>query len=148
MTVVEFVVPGIAQQAGSKRIVPSGRPGGRLHITDDNPKARDWMRAVAAAAMAANDSAGLLEGPLRLVVSFYIVRPKGHYGTGKNARRLGAAAPRWPTKRPDTTKLLRAVEDGLTGVLWRDDSQVVVQEVEKIFGAPARCEIRVEELPW
>jgi Holliday junction resolvase RusA-like endonuclease len=146
---VAFVVYGEAQQAGSKRIVASGRSGGRVHLTDDNPKAKEWMRAVAAAAgIARNGADGLLDGPLRLVVSFYVVRGKGHFGTGRNAGRLVPSAPRWPTKRPDATKLVRAVEDALTGVVWRDDSQVVVQEIEKVYGEPARCEIRVEEIPW
>jgi Holliday junction resolvase RusA-like endonuclease len=38
-----------------------------------------------------------------------------------------------PTVKPDLTKLLRAVEDALTGVVWRDDSQIIHQVVNKEY---------------
>jgi Holliday junction resolvase RusA-like endonuclease len=74
---------------------------------------------------------------------FVLARPRSHYGTGRNADRLRATAPAWPCSRPDATKLLRAVEDALTGVVWRDDGQVVVQTARKVYGWPERAEVCV-----
>ena len=48
--------------------------------------------------------------------------------------------------RPDATKLVRAVEDALTGLVWRDDAQVVIQTVRKRYGHPERAEIFVQEI--
>ena len=44
------------------------------------------------------------------------------------------------------TKLVRAVEDALTGLVWRDDAQVVVQTVRKRYGHPERAEVLVQEI--
>lgn len=143
MTRLEFVVYGKPQPGGSKRIVPSGRPGGRSHLTADNPSVRQWMDRVAAEAGEAMDGGALLEGALTLVARFYVVRPQGHFGTGRNAGALRASAPEHPTTRPDVTKLVRAVEDALKGVVWRDDAQVVWQTTSKQYGEPARVEVEV-----
>ena len=42
----------------------------------------------------------------------------------------------WPECRPDLNKLSRACLDALTGIVWRDDSQVVRLEAEKEYGVP------------
>jgi Holliday junction resolvase RusA-like endonuclease len=83
---------------------------------------------------------------VKLEVLFVLPRPKGHHGTGRNAGVPKASAPQWPTVKPDTTKLLRAVEDACTSILWRDDAQIVIQTACKVYGDPARCEITVRPL--
>lgn len=69
-----------------------------------------WAAAVASAAKAAH--APLLDGPVELVLSFRMPRPK-------SVKRLDH------TVKPDTSKLVRAVEDALSGVAYVDDAQVV-----------------------
>ena len=56
---------------------------------------------------------------------FRFQRPKSHFGTGRNAGKLKKSAPRCHVVKPDLSKLVRAVEDALTGIIWRDDSQVI-----------------------
>lgn len=85
-------------------------------------------------------------GPLALAVVFYRPRPQGHFGSGRNSGRLRDSEPGYPTTKPDTTKLLRGVEDALTGILWRDDSLVCVQQAEKRYGEPARIEVEAREI--
>jgi Holliday junction resolvase RusA-like endonuclease len=137
---VELVVHGAGKPAGSKRHIGQGR------IVDANPNARDWQWRVAQVAGEQLNGRPLLEGPLRLDVCFYRTRPKSHLGTGRNAGTVKASAPAWPTTEPDLTKLVRAVEDALTGVCWRDDAQIVEQNAAKLYAAQVRCEIRVEDL--
>jgi Holliday junction resolvase RusA-like endonuclease len=84
----------------------------------------------------------LYQGPLQLTVLFYVPRPKSHYGVKGQLK----SAPRYPTVRPDVTKLVRPLEDSLTGIVWRDDAQVVRQLAEKRYGEPARAEVRVTVL--
>lgn len=122
-----ITVAGKPEPAGSKRaFVPKGWT--RAVVTDANAKAKPWKRMVAACA---EEQAGrvVLEGPLKLTVVFELARPKGHLG--KNGVR--ASAPAHPTVKPDATKLLRGVEDALTGILWRDDAQIVEQHVTKRY---------------
>ena len=136
-----FTVPGVAQPGGSKTQGTS--KSGRRFVRDSNRNVYAWRERVAHYAAEAMNGHELLTGPLRLSVTFTIVRPKGHYGTGANAGTVRPGAPEYPTTRPDTTKLLRAVEDAMRGVVYRDDAQVVEQEAYKVYGGQARCEVTV-----
>lgn len=154
MTTVSFSVYGKPRPQGSKQAQViyngAGKPvlkNGRILavVRDDNKDLRNWRNQVADKAMEAYRSAthtspdnskdpGLLSGPVALCVEFVRPRPKGQYGTGRNAGILKMSAPEHPTAKPDTVKLARAVEDAITGVVWIDDSQVVKHVLTKRFG--------------
>lgn len=164
-----FDVIGHPEPAGSKRAVSIRRKGGGgwvaggARVIDANPKAAPWKAEVAFAAHRAmltayGPSAGcvippqdplpapgshLFDGPLGLRVTFRLKRPKGHFGSGRNAGAVRHSAPRFPCVKPDATKLLRGVEDALTGVVWRDDAQIVEQFVSKRYGEPEGVEVIV-----
>lgn len=142
---IEFTVLGDAQPAGSKRaFIPKGWK--RAIVTDANPKAKPWKQQVASVGRDAFKRSGgavLLESPLRLELTIYRTRPKSHFR--KNGS-ISPSAPLWPTTKPDATKCLRAIEDALTGQLWRDDSHICEQVVRKVYGEPARVEVAVEEI--
>jgi Holliday junction resolvase RusA-like endonuclease len=144
MTLLTFEVFGTPQPAGSKRAfnwrARDGRSG--TSIVDANPKAKDWKLQVAAAAGAAYQGE-LLEGPLAIEFVFELPRPKGHFGK----RGLLVSAPICPTGKPDVLKLARAVEDALSGIVYRDDSQIVDERLVKRYGERARLTVRVER-PW
>lgn len=145
---LQFTVHGLAQSAGSKRAFPFQKPDGTLgvRVTDDNKKSKSWQGHVTDVATEAMDGSELLEGPLQLVLLFCVPRPSGHFGTGKNSGVLKDSARPFPTVKPDITKLIRGVEDALTGVVWRDDAQVVAQAALKVYGEPARVEITVNSM--
>lgn len=152
MTAVSFVVLGKPQPAGSKRafaIKRDGVPTGQIAVSDANPKAKGWqqeVRSVAVEIMEAAGRDGLMLGPLAVSMTFYAARPKGHYGSGRNAAALKPSAPSFPIVKPDSLKLARGTEDALTGTVWRDDAQVVDLTVRKRYGLPERCEITVSEI--
>lgn len=133
-TIIEFVVLGRPQQRGSKlasaRYDRSGKPvtkDGRVltFAKDANPKSKAWMDSVRTAAMeAVGDGWEPLRAPLMLSVLFYFSRPKSHYGSGKNAAVVKASAPIAHSQTPDLSKLMRAVEDGMTGIVYADDRQI------------------------
>jgi len=133
IVIAQFWVAGKPQTGGSKKAFVNKKTG-RAIVTEDNKKSKPWRADVQAAAYRAVQLESLLEGPLVLKVTFYFNRPKSHYGSGKNAAVLKPSAPQYHITRPDTTKLIRPLEDALTGVLWRDDSQIVLQFAEKKFG--------------
>lgn len=138
---VDFTVYGQPQPAGSKKTLPH-RQTGRMVTMDTNRKAYPWKRDVAQAAGLAMQGKPLLDGPLSLTLHFYVPRPKGHYGV----HGLRPSAPVYPTTRPDVLKLARSCEDAMSGVVYRDDAQIVVEILNKSYGEPARCEARVTPL--
>lgn len=140
---MRFTVYGKPQPAGSKRGFVNKKTGAVI-ITDAAKGSRPWKQEVAGVAKAAMGSRIPWDLPLELTVDFYLARPKGHFNTKGELR---PKAPKVPAVRPDATKLLRAVEDALTGIVWRDDAQVVLQVVAKHYAdapLPAeRCEVEV-----
>ncbi len=132
MRSISFFVPGLPRPAGSKRAFVVK---GRAIVTDANPNIREWKNAVtheAAEAMRL-DGRGLFEGPLNLNLFFAMPRPKGHYRTGKRSGSLRENAPIHHTTKPDATKLTRGTEDALTGIVWKDDSQIASQHITKTY---------------
>lgn len=138
--ILEFRVIGVAQQMGSKRaFVPKG--WSRPIITDTNKNLKSWQQLVAEGANHAlqqlpNDQRELLQDGVRLSVGFYLPRPKSL------PRRASAH-----TKAPDLDKLVRGIQDALTQVVFRDDSQVCELLAAKHYaaeGQPPFVDIRVE----
>lgn len=151
MTRLEFTVVGRPVPAGSKTgfaVRKGGVLTGQVAMAESNQRrVRPWQAELKAAAQEALDGGERLAGPLILEVDFYLDRPAGHFGSGRNAGVLRAAAPRYPAVRPDATKLLRGVEDALTGIVWGDDAQIVIQAVRKRYGTPPRTEVLVAIVP-
>lgn len=115
-------------------------------MIEDNPMTEPWRATVAARATAAMNGRELRTGPLRLRATFVFARPASHFGTGRNEGRLKASAPLYVRKRPDVDKLLRAIGDALTGIVFRDDAQIVDVRAEKHFGQQPCAHVVVEEL--
>jgi Holliday junction resolvase RusA-like endonuclease len=129
---IRFFVAGVPAPGGSKRPVRLGGTG-RILLVDDAKGNGPWRERVALAARQAY-AGPPLAGPLAVEFAFVVARPKGHYGSGRNAQAVRPTAPKYPTGRPDTTKLIRAAEDSLKGICWLDDSQIVRQFGSKDYG--------------
>lgn len=143
---------GKAQTAGSKRsFVPKGkdgqpyrRPNGTILVNtvDDNKRSKGWKSDVRTSAEI-NYLGPALTCALRVEMIFYSLRPKGHFGTGRNEGIVKDSAPAYPAKKPDVLKLARAIEDALTGVVWRDDSLIVDEYIGKRFADREYVTVRV-----
>jgi crossover junction endodeoxyribonuclease RusA len=123
---IKFFVPGIPAPQGSKRAFVRN---GRAIMTEDNKKTMPWRDSVAAVAMQ-NFSGEPLRYSLAVNVTFYFQRPSKHFNS------KGLLKPRqmfYKMSKPDLDKLLRSVGDALTGIVWRDDSQIVVWEAQKRY---------------
>jgi Holliday junction resolvase RusA-like endonuclease len=73
----------------------------------------------------------VLTGPICLKMQIFLPIPNSWSKKKKEAARLGLIV---PTKKPDTSNILKAVEDGFTGNVWHDDCQVVDHQITKRFG--------------
>lgn len=131
---LEFIAVGKAQPQGSLKAVSLPKVKHTI-LVSDNPKLRAWRKKVRRAAKAAMRSNGLkMAGkdiPLILQVQCCFKRPK-------------TVTRQFMTTKPDASKLLRAIEDALTGVVYADDAQLVRSWAAKHYGAFERVEIRVE----
>jgi len=87
-----------------------------------------------------------LEDPILLTLIFYMPRPKGHYGTGRNEGVLKASSPEWHTGRPDIDNLVKFVQDALNKIYWKDDSQICQLRAVKLYSGKPRTEISIESL--
>lgn len=142
---LNFIVHGESQSRGSKTAVPIR--GGGMRTKDSNPKSGPWMKVLAQVARREFERAGYTElfaGPLVMRCTFYRVRPKGHFGVAGDVKK---SAPAYPTSIPDAGKLMRAVEDALSGVVYGDDAQLVDSWPSKRYGASAYVRIELFALP-
>jgi crossover junction endodeoxyribonuclease RusA len=122
MAGVAFKVPGIPRPQGSSKWIRSATTG--KSIPGRNPALANWRSRVADFAMNAWGDMPVLLGPLKIQLHFRFPRPKSHYGAGRNAEKLKPSSPLSHIQRPDLDKLVRAVFDGMTGIIFKDDSQI------------------------
>lgn len=134
---LKFVVYGKPEPRGSKT--------GKFH-RDSNPKSYPWMSKVTEAAAEAMQGRPLFTGPLRIDIDFFLPRPAGHYGSGRNAEQLKPSSPARPMTKPDVGKLARGTIDAMEGTVFRNDSQQVEGEPRKFYGSPLRCEVLISEV--
>lgn len=128
-----FFVAGVPVEQGSKKAFVVGR---RAVIVDNNKdRLKPWRAEVTRVARATWSYGRPIEGPVRVVASFVLPRPK-------SVRR------EYPSVRPDVDKLLRALFDGITDaeVVWRDDSQVVSVETSKVYGAEPGVHVEISSV--
>ena len=104
---------------------------GRAVMLDASTKTRPWRHLVSSAAVQAMGTRLPYDGAVYLDITFVMLRPKGHFDS---KGRVKPNAPKYPAKRPDRDKLERAMQDALTGVVYRDDCQVVDGATRKVFG--------------
>ena len=85
-------------------------------------------------------------GPLRVDLTFYFPRPKGHF---RSNGELKPNAPKWHTSKPDRDNSDKAILDTLTNLgIWGDDKQVADGRIRKFYtyaGGPCGCEIVIQE---
>lgn len=113
-------------------------------IYEDNRAVAPWREAIRAETQRA--ATETMTGPVRVIILFRLARPKGHYGSGRNAGTVRASAPRYPAGKPDVDKLARAVLDGLTaGGAFKDDALVVALTVTKNYHNRPGADITVSE---
>lgn len=105
---IEFFVAGKPAPQGSKRHVGGGR------MIESSKALGPWREHVAFAAQHAMAGHNLISGAIVMVADFAFPRIQAIRKT---------TPPH--TKKPDLDKLIRALGDALTGVVFVDDSQIV-----------------------
>ena len=124
MTLLRFHVPGVPVAKGRPRVTTRG--GRPCAYTPAKTVAYEGM--VALAGQEAMDGQEPFDGPLRVEIVATFPIPAS-WSPKKKAAAL------WHVGRPDGDNILKAIGDGLNGVVWRDDSILASTEVAKRYGA-------------
>ncbi len=127
MTEVFICVPG--------KPVPKGRPraariGGFIRMYTPK-KTVAYENSCAHEARIAMQGRELLSGPLELKLQIFMPIPVSYSKAKREAARIGKLV---PTKKPDSSNILKAVEDAFNEIVWRDDAQIVDHHITKRFG--------------
>lgn len=126
-------VVGIPAPQGSKKSIGNNR------FVETSKKLPAWRKAVKEAALQVMQTEQKIEGPVYLEAIFYLFRPKT----------VSRQSRQYPTVTPDSSKLLRAVEDSLTDAgVWIDDSYVIETHVLKFYADSREpgCELIITAL--
>ena len=126
--------------------VAQGRPRAGKTFTGktvlyDPLKSRDFKQYVklVAAQYAPKE---LITGPIKLFVDVYRATPKKYQTAPKRA--LIESGELRPTSRPDVDNYVKGVKDGLSKIIWQDDSQVVELTVRKFYSLSPRVVVCIK----
>jgi Holliday junction resolvase RusA-like endonuclease len=136
--IVTFKVDGPPVPKGRARYVKRG-----THISTYTPeKTRTYESLIKDAAIEAMGSSDPLETPVTLYLYIRVQMPKSYSKKRIEACLNGSEQ---PTKKPDASNILKSVEDGMNGVVYKDDSQIVNIHVTKVYSSQAGVDICVKE---
>lgn len=136
MKQISFTVPG--EPVAKARARAFVRGGHVAHYTPE--KTARYENLVKLAAQQAMEGLPPTLGPVSLsVMAFMGVAASWSQKKQKSAIDGHIA----PTKRPDLDNVLKAIKDGLNGVAWKDDSQVVCVLASKHYSVAPRVEVKI-----
>jgi Holliday junction resolvase RusA-like endonuclease len=136
---IAFDIPGAPIGKGRPRV---GRVNGhaRLHTPE---KTAAYEGLVALAGRQAMAGRGLITGPVAVVLDIRLVVAESWSKKRQTAALVGEIL---PTKKPDIDNVEKAIFDGLNGVVWKDDVQVVDVVKRKRFAATPGVSVEIELL--
>ena len=136
---IAFTIPGEPQGKGRARV---GKIGGHARMFTP-AKTVAYEGLIAMAAQQAMAGASPMQGACTIEVECIFAMPKS---MSKRHRVEALAGRMRPTKKPDGDNVLKAVCDGINGVVWVDDVQAVDQRVIKRYGETPGVSVRVAPL--
>lgn len=134
---VSITLPGLPRGKGRPKF--STRGGFPRAYTD--AQTASFEGALRLAGSAAMQGRAPLEGALNLNMTAVFPIPPSWSKTKRAAAAEGIIR---PTGKPDCDNLLKTI-DGLNGIVWRDDAQIVRASIAKIYGAEPEMVIEVRE---
>lgn len=105
-------------------------------------KTRTYESLIKDSAKQAMGSSEPLETPVSLYL--YIRVPIPASATKKRLEAI-AKGDEKPIKKPDASNILKSIEDGMNGIVYKDDSQIVNIHVTKVYSSQAGVDICVKE---
>lgn len=146
-TTIGFDVLGSPAPKGSSRaILVRGRAMLVPSSSDTNKRNRaSWdvnVRDAARLAVGWHRPGPVFVGvPVAVTVTFRLSRPAGHWSRKGGVK---PSSPVYPASKPDLDKLVRSTLDSLTGIVFDDDSRIVLTNARKIYAKPGEEGARLD----
>lgn len=136
---IRFTVPGEPQGKGRPRV---GKVG--PHVRMFTPaKTAAYEGLISHAAHLSMRGRPPLTGACRIELDVVCTVPASW---SQRKQRQALAGELWPTKKPDADNVLKAVCDGINGVVWVDDTQAVIVAMRKRYGPTPGVTVVVDAL--
>lgn len=84
-----------------------------------------------------------LQGPLKVTLEFYRGMQKS---LSKKEQALRLSGAHRPIVKPDLSNYIKSFEDGLNGLIWADDNEIVEMVARKYYSDHPRIEVEIEVL--
>ena len=138
---IEFFVPGPPVGKGRPRAARRG--AGVVMFTPEKTVGYETLAATTAGnAMRAHQ---LLDGPLEAMLEMRFQVPAS-WSKARRARAL--AGVEWHISKPDADNVAKAILDACNGVVFRDDSQIVMLTATKEFSETPGVRVVIRECGW
>lgn len=136
---ITFTIPGQPQGKGRAKIVNIG--GFSRMATPQKTVAYEGL--IAHVAQTAMQGRAMLERAVAVNLFIDCMVPASW---SLKKQRMALAGEIYPTTKPDKDNVIKAVYDGLNGVVWRDDVQVVDGRQRKRYAATPGVRVEIWEL--
>lgn len=109
----------------------------------DPPKSKAYKQMVAAVVRSHMNLNGIqtITEPLAVHLNFYFTPPKSY--SKKRIRAIETKEELF-TKKPDADNLGKSVLDGMNGILFKDDSQIIGLTIGKHYGHKDYVDVKVQ----
>lgn len=135
---VNFMVEGTPVPKGRPRFARRGK-----FVSTYSPKTTvDYESKVSDAAKLAMGSSEPLETPVAAYIYITLPIPASY---SKKRTQACLSGQEHPTKKSDIDNFCKAVFDGMNGIVFADDSQVVALHAKKVYGTVGMVEVMVRE---
>ena len=135
---VNFMVEGTPVPKGRPRFARRGK-----FVSTYSPKTTvDYETKVAEAAQLAMGASEPLETPVGAYIYITLPIPASY---SKKRKQECLSGNERPTKKSDIDNYCKAVFDGMNGIVFLDDSQIVSLHSTKVYGTIGMVEVMVKE---
>ncbi|QOD84843.1 RusA family crossover junction endodeoxyribonuclease [Chromobacterium haemolyticum] len=142
---ISFFVPGAPVGKGRPRAARRKGKAGKEYIAQITPeKTVNYESLVALASAQAMEGRPPMCGPVELGVVMYLPIPASWSNKKKAAALAGDLL---PMVKPDMSNVVKAIEDGMNGVVYADDCQIVdYAPSKKRYSDKPGVEVTVREI--
>jgi Holliday junction resolvase RusA-like endonuclease len=136
MEPITVVIPGEPQGKARARFGKSG-----VYTPAKTVAYEDAIGMLAKASMRGKEQ---LSGPLHVDMRAVVKIPRSWSVRKQQAALLGEIR---PTSKPDIDNILKAIADGMNGIVYRDDAAIVSANVSKVYGHQCFVAVTIKCVP-
>ncbi len=125
--ILRFEVPGAPVGKGRPKVSTMGGKFARMYTPE---KTVSYEGLVAHSAKVAMNGSQLFAGPVHIDMDIRLAVP---VSWSKKKQAAALADQVMPTKKPDADNVIKAIFDGMNGVVWVDDVQAVSMSMRKRY---------------